>query len=768
MILRPLFLVLFVAIAVTATATDLQARETEEEAIKKYLESQKGAVTQPVTGSRDYRTPVIYEHQNGDSTKSANDRNKYSPDNGATQSDELKPFGYEAFDAPASDFFVPSEAPVPQTYVLGPGDALILNLWGRVEKSYELTVDREGKVFVPKSGEVTLWGLTVPEAETKLRSSLSKIYTDFELGLVLGKIKSIKVYVFGAVRKPGAYTVSGLSTLFNVLYLSGGPDLHGSLRNITLSRSGKVMDQVDLYEVMLHGKNIDIRLANDDVIFVPVTASTAAIRGRVRRPAIYELIGGERVADMIDLAGGLDANAYLEKVSIRRIEDNLRHVVLSVDLDGDDPSQNIAVANGDTIDVYAVYDTPEKYVELRGWVKYGGTFAYNDGMRVSDLLEGQLRIDSYLERVNILRSNGDVVRRLIAVDLKAVLEGDITADLVLKERDVVTVYSQEDIHRVPYISIEGQVRRENRYELTEKMRMSDLIFLSGGVSKSAFLLYAEIARVGSKGYSNILHVDLKACLESPEGDADVLLREDDKVFIREIPEWKLHDLVQIDGEVRFPGRYAIASKHEMLSELLPRAGGVTDDAFLKGAVFERPSIEDDIRRRNIMGIMQNLQEVSLDSTVVESQKQQLESLRSASMRRIVVNLDALFNDGDKSNDIELRDGDRIYIPATPSGVHVMGAVASSGTIQYIPKSNYKFYIYHAGGLVKSADKGEIRVVKPDGRVFKDNLGRIDIDLGDSIVVPKKIVKQKDWWKIVSSSLVIVSSAVTTAYLVVNL
>jgi polysaccharide biosynthesis/export protein len=300
------------------------------------------------------------------------------------------------------------------------------------------------------------------------------------------------------------------------------------------------------------------------------------------------------------------------------------------------------------------------------------------------------------------------------------------------------------------------------------MRLSDLIFLSGGFNKSAYLLYAEIARVGSKGYSDILHVDLKACMESPGSDADVLLVEDDKVFIREIPEWKLHDLVQIEGEVRFPGRYAIASKHEMLSELIPRAGGLTEDAFLRGAVFERASIEEDIQRRNIMGIMQNLQDVSLDSSVVESQKRQLESLNSASMRRIVVNLEALFKDGDKSNDIELRDGDRIYIPATPSGVHVMGAVASSGTIKYMPKSNYKFYIHHAGGLVKSADKGEIRVVKPDGRVFKDNLGGVKIDLGDSIVVPKKIAKQKDWWKIVSSSLVIVSSAVTTAYLIVNL
>ena len=250
----------------------------------------------------------------------------------------------------------------------------------------------------------------------------------------------------------------------------------------------------------------------------------------MKRPAIYELLGGETVRDVIALAGGLEADAYLEKITIGRIEDNMRHVVLDVDLGGVGLKEGFAVENGDVIRVYSVYAAAEQFVKLEGQIKYPGSFAFRKGMKVSGLLEGQLLIDSYLERANILRTYDDMTKRLIAVDLGAVLSGDTTANVELRERDVVTVYSLDQIRQVPRVTVEGEVRKENTIDLTQGMRLSDAIFMAGGLKKNAYKLYAEIARVGPNGYSDIIRADLMECLSKPGSGADLLLVEDDRVF----------------------------------------------------------------------------------------------------------------------------------------------------------------------------------------------------------------------------------------------
>ena len=752
------------------------ATETDEESIKRYLEAARKEGR--LEAAEVFETPEIYgiTALDGQSVPPTGQEKPNTPEPNPADADKSKHpslslFGYDLFDAPSSEFFVPSETPVPANYVLGPGDQIIVNLWGRVEKTFLLTIDREGKVFIPKAGEITLWGATPKDAEARLTKFLSKIYSEFELSLILGKIKSIKVYVYGEVKKPGAYTVSSLATLFNVLYLSGGPAENGSLRRIQLSRSGGEVVRVDLYDLLLHGRNSDIRLDNNDVIFVPIISTTAAIKGQVKRPAIYELLGDETMSDLIALAGGLKPDAYLERVLVSRIENNSCRVLIDVNLaDGQNEADIDIVHDGDMIEVFSIHDFQEKFVRLEGRVKYPGSFEFKPGMRVTDLIDdgNRLLIDSYRDRANIIRTYEDQSKRLIPVDLNLALAGDKTANLELIDRDRLIVYYERDIRRIPYVTIEGKVKREETFELTRDMRLSDVIFLAGGIEKEAYRLGAEIARTNGGTVSKIIQVELDSCLTHPGGEHDLLLHEDDRIFIREIPEWKIHDLVQIEGEVRFPGRYALQDKNEKLTDLVERAGGFTDQAFLRGAVFERESITKDIQRRNLTGIMENLQAVTLDSLKSELQKEQMLSLRTGSMNRIVIDMEKLFQSGDHSQNIELRNGDRIYIPEIPSGVHVLGAVASSGTIKYIHSKDYSYYIKTAGGLAKSADKGEIRIVKPDGRVFHSGLSRIKIEIGDSIIIPKRLENDRDWWKIFSGSAAIVSSAVTTVFLITKL
>ncbi len=724
----------------------------------------------------DYRTPPIYA---ADSAGTAGGSSP-SPERGraahaaasrggheGAHAAALRPFGYDAFSDPAGAFADADEAVVPPDYTLGPGDHVLVEVWGRVEKSYELTIDREGGVFIPAVGRVALWGLTVDAAGERIHQALSRVYSGIESSVTLGRIRSIRVYVFGAVERPGTYTVPALATLFNVLYRAGGPAPNGSLRRIRHTRGGRMLATVDLYDALARGRSVDRRLADGDVVFVPVAGATAAVRGCVRRPAVYELLGGETVGDVIALAGGVGADARLDRVVVRRIDPRLGHTLVRLDLThGADSS--FAVADGDTIDVRAVYRELARFVEIAGEVRYPGRTQWRPGMRVSDLVRGQLTIRSYLDRANLLRTESDYTRRLIAVDLSAVLAGDSTADIELHNRDHLRVYAVDDVRRVPYVSIEGEVVREDRYELTRGMRLSDLVFLAGGPRKNAWLLEAEIARVGPKGYSEIIRADLRACLEHPGGPDDIELVEDDRVFIREIPEWNLQDMVRVEGEVRFPGRYALRRRNETLSEVIARAGGFTDDAFLPGAVFERASIAQDIRRRNIPGILENLQDVTLDTLQARVQESQLRLLSHANVSRVVVDLVGLFERGERDKDIALRGGDRIFIPPRPSGVHVMGAVASAGTIKYAPGRRLRYYVQAAGGLLRSADRGEIRIVRPDGRVIKDDVDDVVVGLGDTIVIPRRIRRDHDWWKTITNTVTVVTSALTMVYMVTRL
>lgn len=732
--------------------------------------------------TQTYQTPDIYSsipEPKPDAVKpNAGDKGSIFPEGkmpvpkpAATSSEELKLFGYDIFTAQPSSFAPVEDIAPPVDYTLGPGDNLIVNLWGRVDLELNLTCDREGKVFIPKAGEVIAWGLTVPEFEKRLRSKLSTVYSNFRLTVILGKLRTIKVYVFGEVKRPGGYAVTSLASLFNALYLAGGPNERGSLRQIRLVRQNQLVATVDFYEFLLKGFNRDdLKLLSGDVIYVPVVGPLVKIRGQVKRPAIYELKDAERLTAVIALAGGTLPNAYLERVMIDRIDAGDRRQLIDLNLRDSTvlAENNLTIHDGDDISVFSKYELRENMVWLTGQVKHPGTFERTAGMTIRDLLKGGefLEYEAYRHRADLYRLTHNRVRAIIPVNLDLALAGDSTMNFVLQDRDSLRIYSRQEVEHPKFVFISGEVRQPGKYDLLDSMRLWDLIFLSGNLDKSAYLLRAEVARMNPGKPADVLFVNLADVQADPESPQNLFLKEDDQVFIREIPQYRLQENVKITGEVQFPGEYTLQKENETLYALLKRAGFFTERAFAKGTIITRQEVVAEIRRQNLPDIVANTQRLVKNDSTGQIERPNLDAFDPAKATRIVVDLEEILRTEGKKGDIVLRRGDQIHVPDLPAGIPVMGAVAANGTINFARGKKLGYYVERAGGFTPNADKKEVRLVKANGRVYSGGKARGQkVELGDAVVVTTRVQEKKDWLKIFASTASILSGVATTAFVI---
>jgi protein involved in polysaccharide export with SLBB domain len=700
----------------------------------------------------------------------------------------IERFGLAMFADPPDEFIQSTEIPVPDDYILGPGDNLIVNLWGNVDLSFELTVDREGKVFVPRCGELVLWGRTVSEAEEKIRTFLSTIYTDFSMNLVLGKIRSITVYVSGEVTRPGAYTVNSLYTLFNTLYLAGGPTGKGTLRGVRLIRNGKVVKEIDLYELLMHGKEVDARLESNDIIFVPVTGAVCSITGQVRRPASYELRGEERLADLIALAGGLKRSAYLESIELQRYRQNSRAVI---NLDISTPERfeenNLPLKDQDLIKVKKVHQLAEEVVFITGEVKYPGRYGHCDSMTVSSLIdESGLLPKSYTERVFLKRSYRDGSREILSMNYDSVLSanlppvnaelfnpetpGMLNRDLYLEPMDSLFVFSIDEMREPRFLSIRGEVLKPGKFDYVDGITLSDLVSLAGGITRKAYMLECEVARLkpDSGEVSEVVRIDLHRALRNPHGRYDLPLQSEDIVIIRRKPGEQNHRTVIIEGEVMFPGTYVLREDREQLSGLIARAGGLTGDAFPKGALFTRRKIIHEMSSRDVPGIISSIQKSFADTSNSALAAELQFEYNPEKMARIIIDLPALLAEPGGIDDVILKDGDRVSIPSRPAGINVLGAVASSGTIRYREGRKAEYYIERAGGYIRNAVEDEVRIIRADGSVVREDVFSTEMALGDVIIVPAKLKRDYDWLDFLQKSMSILAGALTSVYVVTKL
>jgi protein involved in polysaccharide export with SLBB domain len=747
--------------------------QSEEEARRMYDEYLQLKATKASASPSSYRSPEIsgddpIEYKQPVESDTSLYAERLTFGDSAVSVDTLMLFGYNMFIDRSAQFASPEISAVPPDYTIGPGDNLIVNLWGRVDMEYSLTVNREGRIFVPKVGEIVCNGSTIDELEQRLSQRLSESYSDFKLGVSIGKIRSIKVYVYGEVKQPGGYTLTSLSTMFNALYACQGPNERGSMRKVRLIRGGRTLLEVDLYAFLLNGDTSgDVKLESEDVVFVPLAGELAWVRGEVRRPAIYELRGGETVHEVIALAGGTKPSAFKSRILVDRVGETDGRIVADVDLR--DPSDSImmmTMKGGDDITVFPMDNLRHNAVWLAGYVKHPAAYQIEERQRVSDLIfDGdQLYEDSYLQRADLIRTLPGGVQEILPVNLEALLSGDTLANIELKAKDSLVVYSTDEVSRAKFVDIRGEVTNPGSYRLFENMRLSDLVFRSGNLKRNAYLLLAEIVRINEHGTVDIITVDLSR-LSDLRGSTDIILQEDDQVFIRRLPDWESDRLVKIEGQVVLPGDYALAFKGETLYDILQRAGGLKENAFTSGAMLFRSQISSDLKRKNIREVVVNSSPLRADSTG-RLHPDLVFDFDPDKLTRIVIDLETIIESQGQNGDIELRAGDQIYIPPMPAGVQVLGAVASTGTIQFQEGKKPSFYLDRAGGLLESSDKNSIRVVKANGRVltWQKARGR-KIELGDALVVPTEVKHERDWWKILGNAATIMGGLATTVYIV---
>ncbi len=680
-----------------------------------------------------------------------------------TEFEQLKPFGMELFTHIDDQTNQPTDISSSSDYILGPGDNIIIYLWGRVEKEFNLTIDREGKLFIPQVGNIVVWGLSLEKFKQKAEKNFSKVYSDFQLTASLGKIRSIRIFVAGEVNRPGAYTVSSLTSLLNALYLSGGPTERGSMRSIKLKRKGKTVSELDLYKLLLEGDNsTDLHLESGDVVFVPVAGSQVAIRGEIRREAIYELKGNETIENLLTLAGNPTPQAHLERVMLERISDNSEWKVIDLDLKNPNEQNQKLLVSGDRITIYSIFEAKQNIVAIYGKVKHEGYFERKKASHVSDLInQAKLQpYDVYFQRAYLFRRHANGKIEIVPIHLQKIIDGDATSDILLQDKDSLHIYAIDEVKWDQYVFIEGEVQNPGRYPLYDNMTVNDLIFLAGSFTRAAQHNRAEVARIDKNAEISLLHVNM----QNNEAE-NFKLTEDDHIYIRQIPEWEQSRTIYIEGAVKYPGKYTLANRSETLYQLLLRSGGFSANAFPKGIVFERASINENLNRLRVTNVINRSNPIKYDSLgqLVKESKVDYDSL---SMNRIIIDMEKILASDGRQANIILEPNDKIYIPTTPSGISIIGAVGSNGTLKYRDGLTVKDYIKRAGNFTKQADKKQTRLIRATGEVISGGgITKERVDIGDVIIIPTKIDKERNFMKTFTSALSAATGVLTSVYII---
>ena len=684
----------------------------------------------------------------------------------------LKPFGYDLFANAPTTFAPAASIAVSDGYLLGPGDTLDILFYGKENRTFSLEINREGFVDFPDLGPVGLAGLTYGEAKKMLQARISSQTIGTQVSISMGLLRSMQIFVLGEAFKPGAYTVSSLSTVTHALINSGGVTDIGSLRNIQLKREGKVIAELDLYDLLLSGDTSnDARIQEGDVIYIPTVGDQVSINGQVLRPAIYELKGGESIGDLIELSGGLGSKAFPGSSRLQRINDDGFLTVLDLDVKKQ-RDRDIVLKGGDYFTVDKITDYKKDIITLSGAVRHKGEFSWREGMRLldiifdRDMLDHQADLDIAL-LVRELENSADLVVYTFSLG-NLFSNATETDNLKLEPRDRIVVFADyqnraevmapfiENLKRqasidgmARVVTASGKVRFPGEYPLTEAMTVQDLIVLSGGLLDSAYSQTAEISRLDLSDPNRAVRSSFNLNLAS---SSPKKLLPSDRVTFRAIPDYQETRNISLEGEFVFPGTY-VFGKGETLTSVIRRAGGFTDEAFIDGSVFLRELLRkreekeidrlvgllnDEIADAQLRNFNSGMGAEKID---VDAQAAAVSSLLStvATGRMVIPLADIMAN---RTQDLILRDGDRLIIPKFSQEISVLGEVRRPSSYLYNPNSKKSDYIKQSGGFKDRADKKSIYIVKADGTIIIPKKGlfvfrseKNSISSGDTIVVP---------------------------------
>ncbi len=705
---------------------------------------------------------------------------------------KVERFGHSLFNRNISTFAATDNNNVPDSYRLGVGDELVVQLYGKESETVTVQVGRDGQVVIPRLGPMVLAGLSFEAARDLLLQRVSEQLIGVDAVVSMGRLRAINIFMAGEVAVPGAFSVSALTTVTQALFQAGGISDIGSLRHIEVKRGGEKLGSFDLYDLLLRGDaSGDLRLRSGDVVFVPPYQALAEITGAVKRPMFYELKGYETVDDLVAMAGGLTREAYTGVAALSRIDNATGLPTIETVSVGDIEVRRTAVRNGDKLRIFESGSELANVVTVEGAAYRSGDFGWRPGLRFSDLISDAQRD---------LLPTADLYYALIASEVgedaqikltqfsiaDALADVGSAADPILKSRDTLYIFAQpqlteldsrlesgeetkeiqkqnqysrqqllqpvlEKLRRqarfgepVQTVSVSGAVRAAGTYPFVEGATVADLIFAAGGLTQSAFTQSAELRRLESNGQGEVeadyREIDLSQALV----DQAVTLQSRDHLNVRDIPDWSPTDSVRIEGEVRFPGTYLI-EKGETLAELISRAGGATDEAFFAGAVFTREAIARK-EREQAQQFARSIEKTYATSMLTEEQKDEsLADIRAIAEQlqnfegqgRLLIDLQAIMA-GELERDIELTDGDVLVIPKAISTVTVVGEVQQPSSHLFNPKAKIKDYLALSAGLTKRADDRAIYVVKANGMVrpYQRGLfGKNRLEPGDTIVIP---------------------------------
>ena len=693
-------------------------------------------------------------------------------------------FGREIFSNKNLSFEPDLNIPTPKNYILSAGDELLINVWGDSELNLKLKVSPEGTILIPNLGPVSVSGLTIETAENRIRQELGRIMSTLSgntdgantfVSVSLSQIRSIKVNIVGEVVAPGTYTLPSFATLFNALYAAGGVNEIGSLRGIKVYRNSKEVAKLDVYDYLLNGKyNTNIRLEENDMVIVSPYDQLAVVRGKVKRNRIFEMKQGETLQQLLNMAGGFTGDAYKKDVRIKRKADS-RYQIATVT---EDKYSTFAIMDGDSLLVDSVIPFYENRLTVTGAVWRPGEYELNGTVHTVKGLINQaagLKGDEFTGRAQITRLNPDFTTTVIALDIRGILNGT-SPDIELKPEDILNIPSLFDL-REPYtIKISGAVNYvDTVLPYRNNLTVEDAIMMAGGLKESAATVNVEVARriKDTKTYENtnrtaeVFNFELNDNLglisvDGKNSNSVFTLEPFDEVYVRFSPGYQEQQVVKVDGEITFSGDYVLAEKNSRLSNIIAKAGGITPDAYVKGASLKRQLTEDEMRR------LETLLQLSSNKQSRDSVALSLENIKNYS---VGIDLEkALANPG-SAHDVVLRDGDELYIPQLQSTVKINGAVTYPNSVTYTKGMSVGNCLSQAGGYNDIARKYPI-VIYMNGKVATTKKCFIffkrypKVEPGCEIVVPTKT--QRDRKTSLAEVLSIASSTTSMAAMVTSI
>lgn len=723
-------------------ATELARRgvtREQAERVKKLYEQEQGVSTSKMSGT-EQNEARLREATQEESTTSVLENPQ--PDS-RELAQENQVFGRNIFNTRNLTFEPSVNLATPPNYRLGPGDEVIIDIWGTSQNTIRQQISPDGTINIEKIGPVSLSGMTVSEANEYLKRVLGKTYSGLdapdgtlEIRLTLGNARTIQINVMGEVVQPGTYALSSFSTVFHALYRAGGVNEIGSLRNVQVTRNGKTVAKVDVYDFIMKGKTQDdIRLQEGDVIIVPAYEALVQISGNVKRPMKFEMKKNETLATLINYAGGFSADAYTRSLRVVRQngEEYEINTVKEIDYSA------YPMRNGDVVTAEAILNRFTNKLEVRGAVYRPGIYQLNGEINTVRALVNEakgLMGDAFTNRAVLQREREDLTTEIISVDVRSIMAGT-SPDIPLQKNDILYIPSIHDLEDRGDVAIFGEVAKPDSYSYSDNMTLEDLIIRAGGLRESASTVRVDVSRrikdpKSTHSTDSIGQMFTFALKDGfvIDGEQGFTLQPYDQVFVRRSPGYQAQQNVQVTGEVIFGGTYAMTTTEERLSDLVKKAGGATSKAYLRGAKLIRVANDEEKKRmRDVINLMnRQFGEAMMDSL----------GIRVEDTFSVGIDLEKAMAQPGSEYDLVLREGDVLSVPKLNNTVKVNGAVMMPNTVGYLSDKNANYYLDQAGGYALNAKKSKKFVIYMNGQVARiKGRSKDKIEPGCEIIVPSK-------------------------------